>query len=45
NAQVFRLARGKFAHLEDRVRAIESHVTSSRFELQREFKKIAGDDL
>ena len=45
NAQVFRLARGKFARLEDRVRAIESHVTSSRFELQREFKKIAGDDL
>jgi len=45
NVQVLRLAREKFTHLEDRVRAIESHVTSSRFELQREFKKIAGEDL
>lgn len=45
NAQVLQLAREKFAHLENRVRSIETHVTSSRFELQREFKKIAGDEL
>jgi phage shock protein C len=45
NVQVLQLAREKFSQLENRVRSIETHVTSSRFELQREFKKIAGDDL
>jgi phage shock protein C len=44
NVQVLQLAREKFSRLENRVRSIETHVTSSRFELQREFKKIAGDE-
>ncbi|MDB9916722.1 PspC domain-containing protein [Pseudomonadales bacterium] len=45
NAQVLRLAKNRFSDIEQRVRAMESHVTSSQFELQRELKKIAGDDL
>ena len=45
NVQVLRLAKKRFADIELRVRAMESHVTSSQFELQRELKKIAGDDL
>jgi len=43
NAQILGLAKAKFAYLESRVRAIESHVTSSQFELQRELQKLAGD--
>ena len=45
NAQLLRLAKNKFADIELRVRAMEFHVTSSQFELQRELKKIAGNDL
>lgn len=45
NVQVLQMARDKFHHLENRVRGMETHVTSSQFELQREFKKIAGEDL
>ncbi|MDP4641073.1 MAG: PspC domain-containing protein [Pseudomonadales bacterium] len=45
NGQILRSAKSKFADLEARVRSMESHVTSSRFELQREIRKIAGDEL
>ncbi len=44
NVQAFRVAKQKFANIEDRLRLMESHVTSSQFELQREIKKISGDD-
>lgn len=40
NIEGLRAARRKFAALEERVRAMESHVTSSQFELHREFRKI-----
>lgn len=39
-----RTAKSKFAELEDRVRSMESHVTSSTFELQRELKKLSGEN-
>jgi hypothetical protein len=45
NAAAFSTARNKFANLEARVRLMEAHVTSSKFELQREFKKMSGDEL
>ena len=44
NAQAMRTARHKFSDIEDRLRRMESHVTSSQFELQRELKKISGED-
>lgn len=44
SGQAMRLAKQKFADLEDRLRAMETHVTSSRFELQRELNEISGDD-
>lgn len=44
NAEAFRTAKQKFGDLEGRLRAMESHVTSSKFELQRELRKISGDD-
>ncbi len=44
NAEAFRQAKQKFADIEERLRSMESHVTSSRFELQRELRKISGDD-
>lgn len=44
DAQAFSAARQKFVDIESRVRLIEAHVTSSKFELQREFKKISGED-
>ena len=44
DAQAFSAAREKFVDIESRVRLIEAHVTSSKFELQREFKKISGED-
>jgi phage shock protein C len=44
NAAKFREAKGRFADLEGRLREMESHVTSSRFELQRELRKISGED-
>lgn len=45
NAEAFRQAKQKFADLEERLRSMETHVTSSRFELQRELKKISGDEV
>ncbi len=45
NPQVLRQAKVKFADIEDRLRVMESHVTSSKFELHRELKKISGDDV
>lgn len=44
DAQAFSAARQKFVDIESRVRLLEAHVTSSKFELQREFKKISGED-
>jgi phage shock protein C len=44
NIQTLRTARQKFSDIEDRLRSMETHVTSPRFELQREFRKISGDD-
>ncbi|MDZ7686143.1 MAG: hypothetical protein U5O39_14965 [Gammaproteobacteria bacterium] len=44
NTEAFQQAKQKFADLEERLRSIESRVTSSRFELQRELQKISGDD-
>ncbi len=44
NPQVLQTAKNKFADIEHRLRRMESHVTSSKFELQRELKKIAGDE-
>lgn len=44
NVQAMKLAKDKFSDIEQRLRKMETHVTSSRFELQREFKKISGED-
>ncbi len=44
NAEAFSAARQKFVDIENRVRTMEAYVTSSKFELQREFKKISGED-
>lgn len=44
NVQAMKAAKDKFADIEQRLREMETHVTSNRFELQREFKKIAGED-
>ncbi len=44
NAQALRVAKSSFADLETRLRRMESHVTDSRFELQRELRKISGEN-
>ncbi|XOV89327.1 MAG: PspC domain-containing protein [Pseudomonadota bacterium] len=44
NAEAFQAAKQKFGDLEQRLRSMESHVTSARFELQRELRKISGDE-
>lgn len=44
NAQALRVAKSSFADLEKRLRSMESHVTDSRFELQRELRKISGEN-
>jgi phage shock protein C len=44
NVQAMKSAKAKFSDIEQRLRGMESHVTSSRFELQRELKKISGED-
>lgn len=44
NVQAMKVAKGKFSDIEQRLRQMETHVTSSRFELQRELKKISGED-
>lgn len=44
NVETLHTAKEKFADLEERLRSMESHVTSSKFELQRELRKISGDD-
>ena len=43
NALALRTANSKFMELEDKLRSMESHVTSSKFELQRELKKLSGE--
>ena len=43
NNQVLRFAKSRFRELEERLRTMESYVTSSHFELQREFRKL-GDE-
>ena len=45
NIQALRSAKQKFSDIEDRLRVMETHVTSPKFELQRELRKIAGDEL
>lgn len=44
NVQAMKTAKEKFSDIEQRLRQMETHVTSSRFELQRELKKISGED-
>ena len=44
SVQNLRSAKQKFADIEERLRSMESHVTSPKFELQRELRKIAGDE-
>jgi phage shock protein C len=44
NKGTMKMAKQKFTDIEDRLRSMETHVTSSTFELQRELKKISGDD-
>ncbi len=44
NVQAMRTAKEKFSDIEERLRAMETHVTSSRFELQREINKISGEE-
>ena len=44
NPEAMKKAKEKFGDIENRLRSMESHVTSSTFELQRELKKISGDD-
>lgn len=44
NVQAMRTAKEKFSGLENRLRAMESHVTSSQFELQRELNRISEDE-
>ncbi len=41
NVRFMRTLKDKFTDLEDRIRKMETHVTSSRFELQRAFNKIS----
>lgn len=43
-SQALRTAKAKFSDIEERLRSMESHVTSSTFELKRELRKISGDD-
>ena len=45
NPQILQTAKRKFSDIEDRLRVMESHVTSPRFELHRELRKISGDDV
>jgi len=44
NREAMRTAKEKFGNIEDRLRSMETHVTSSTFELQREIEKISGED-
>lgn len=44
NKEAMRTAKEKFSDIENRLRSMETHVTSSTFELQRELKKISGED-
>ena len=44
NVQATKTAKNKFSDIEQRLRQMEGYVTSSRFELQREFRKISGED-
>jgi phage shock protein C len=44
NVQAMKTAKDKFSDIEQRLRQMEGHVTSSQFELEREFRKISGED-
>ena len=44
NREAMRVAKEKFGDIEQRLRCMETHVTSSTFELQRELRKISGED-
>lgn len=43
NVQAMKMAKDKFFDIEQRLRQMEGHVTSSRFELEREFHKISAE--
>ncbi len=43
NVQAMQVVKEKFSEVEQRLRRMETHVTSPRFELQREFKKISEE--
>ena len=43
NVQAMKTAKDKFFDIEQRLRQMEGYVTSSRFELQREFHKISAE--
>ena len=43
NVRFMRNLKDKFSDLEDRIREMETHVTSSRFELQRAFNRISDE--
>ncbi len=44
NQEAMRTAKDKFSDIEERLRSMETHVTSSTFELQRELNKISAED-
>ena len=44
NREAMKVAKEKFGDIEQRLRCMETHVTSSTFELQRELSKISGED-
>jgi phage shock protein C len=44
NREAMRVAKEKFGDIEQRLRCMETAVTSSTFELQRELSKISGED-
>ena len=44
NREAMKVAKEKFGDIEQRLRSMETHVTSSTFELQRELSKISGED-
>lgn len=43
NVRFMRTLKDKFTELEDRIRKMETHVTSSRFELNQAFNRISDE--
>lgn len=44
NPRILQHARARFRELEERLRAMETVVTSSRFDLQREFRRLSDEE-